>query len=365
MMIIFAFFVWGTELFFFVIASHPFLPDIKKVITLYVVFTGLYEFSPTPFALGVAELPVLVMGTNFIEIILIFHFFRLLIPLSFSLLYLKRYKLSASDFFSPTLIEILSKRKISQENALSSKIEIKKVAIVIPAYNEEKRIISFLESIKEYFQQKRNISDVIVVDDGSNDTTYETVKEFSNSFPLLRVIRNKKNEGKGFSIRNGILYALNNCNFDAILYADADGATPIEELDNLLPFLMNGTYQIAIGSRRSSKARRTELRAFSGNIFYKIVNLLAIPGIHDSQCGFKLFTKDSAKKIITKCMENAWAIDVEILYIAQMFGYNIAQVEVKWTEKPGSKLNLIRDSLKMLIAVFRIRSRHGGLMKDA
>ncbi len=350
--------IWIAEGFLFCLAAKACSIETDKAVALYILFTGLYELSPSPFALGVAELPVLFVGGEVFAPVFAFHCMRALPTFILGWLYLSRYKFSISDFSNPGLVDVLARRKSLEVGRTSAKIA--KIAIVIPAFNEEKRISPFLHSVLEYANTNRLLTQVLIVDDGSSDRTAGIVGEFAAKNECVRLISNGNNRGKGFSVRRGVLAA----EADAILYADADGATPITEMEPLLDALNSGA-EIAIGSRRSAKAERTGFRQAVGGVFYKIVNLLAVPGIDDTQCGFKIFTGEAAKKIFSRSLEDGWAFDVEILYVAQLLGYRIAQIPVRWSEKPGSKVSVLRDSLKMLVAVFRIRSRHGGLMKDA
>jgi dolichyl-phosphate beta-glucosyltransferase len=243
----------------------------------------------------------------------------------------------------------------------SKKKEIAKIAIVIPAFNEEKRLPPFLESVLDYAKKNPVLNSVIIVDDGSSDRTVEIVENFAKKNPILNIIKNEKNCGKGFAVRRGIL----NSEADAVLYADADGATPIEELDKLLDALRSTGADIAVGSRLSAQAKRSGFRALVGKIFRMIVKILAVPNIDDTQCGFKLFRRDVAKMLFSRSVEDGWAFDVEILYMAQLFAYSMVQRPLNWSEKAGSKVNIAKDSLKMLIAVFRIRKRHYDLSKDS
>ena len=153
-----------------------------------------------------------------------------------------------------------------------------------------------------------------------------------------------------------------------VLFTDADGATPIAELDKLLA-AVGERAEIAIGSRRQVSAEaereRTGLRQLMGNVFYSVVNFLAVPGIRDTQCGFKLFRTDVARELFRDLNEAGWAFDVELLYRAQLFGYGIAEVPVNWHEVAGSKVNPLKDAMKMFLAIFRIRRRNAGLLRHA
>ncbi|HPN84653.1 MAG TPA: glycosyltransferase family 2 protein [Victivallales bacterium] len=352
--------IWVIEGYLFCLAANACSIPTRDAVVIYILFTGLYEMSPCPFAIGVAELPVFISGFNCLPVLAVFHLLRIVPVLFFGWLYLSRYKFSVLDFLHPKLVEVLARRKKTGEDNSEKLSEIKKISVVIPAFNEEKRLAPFLKSVLEYAKTNKLISSVIIVDDGSTDKTIEVAEEIAKKESIIKIIPNCENRGKGFSVRKGVLSA----DADAILYADADGATPISEVETLLNALRSGA-DVAIGTRRSAKAERSGPRALIGRLFYGIVNILAVPGISDTQCGFKIFRRETASKVFSKSLEDGWAFDVEILYISQLLGYSIAELPVKWSEKEGSKLNLLRDALKMLVAVFRIRSRHGGFMKDA
>jgi dolichyl-phosphate beta-glucosyltransferase len=170
------------------------------------------------------------------------------------------------------------------------------------------------------------------------------------------------NQGKGAAVRRGVLEARGRY----ILFADADGATPIAELDRFRP-AMAANIEVVIGSRRLAAPdvvrEREGFRAMMGSAFYTLVNLLAVPGIRDTQCGFKMFRRDAARRLFAWSCEKGWAFDVEILYLAQRVGYAIEEVAVNWRAVEGSKVSPVADSLRMFLAVFRIRARHAGFLK--
>jgi len=225
------------------------------------------------------------------------------------------------------------------------------ISIVIPAYNEEKRIGKSIKQIVKYLDKKKYSYEVIVVDDGSIDKTIDVVKKAGNKY--VKIIKNKKNMGKGFSVKTGIL----NAKYPLVLFSDSDLATPIEELDKFMEYIKS--YDIVIASRNlkesNIKVKQPVYRQLMGKTFPLLVNLIALGGFRDTQCGFKLFKTDAAKKIVSLQTFNRFSFDVEILFIAKKLGYKIKEAPVVWIDKEGSKVNPIKDSIKMLIDLFKIR----------
>jgi dolichyl-phosphate beta-glucosyltransferase len=223
------------------------------------------------------------------------------------------------------------------------------ISVVIPAYDEEKRIVSTLEAIHSYLKERFEKFEIIVIDDGSSDLTAK-FSSINNNI----VLRNEKNMGKGYSVRRGILYA----KYDTILFSDADLATPIHELGKMREILDLG-YDIVIASRNMSNSdisvKQPLYRQVLGKIFPYVVNLLAIKGIKDTQCGFKLYTRLAAKKIAEKQRIDRFAFDVEQLFIAKKYKMKIKEVPVKWIDKAGSKVDTFKDSFRMLRDLIRIR----------
>jgi len=230
------------------------------------------------------------------------------------------------------------------------------LSIIIPAYNEEVRLPKALLEISEYFKSRKVNFEVLVVDDGSTDETSKVVRQFESLSPHFRLLVYPKNRGKGYAVRFGVL----NARGALVLYADADGATPIVELERLESAIKDGA-QVAIGSRamfsRDTEVKTVWYRIFIGRVFSGIVNVLLLPGIADTQCGFKLFIRPVARHIFSHQKADRFSFDVEVLFLARKAGCKIAEVPINWTNVPGSKVNLINDSLAMFIDLLRFRLR--------
>jgi len=357
--------IWAVEGTLFTMAFHTCNSfSFAEAWMLYLFFTILFEMTPVPIAIGIAELPVLIFGTSQIfSLVLLFHFFRLMPQLFLGFVYMPRFKFSINDLYNSSLIPVLRLSYSQNDTPKTEKISNIELTIVIPAYNEEKRLPDFLNSVELFLKNSPIPCEVIVVNDGSIDNTAAIVKNFMKNFPQLSLLNAEKNQGKGAAVRLGMQKAQGNY----VMFIDADGATPISELDKFTS-LMKADCEIMIASRFSSDSsvnvQRKGFRSLLGMFFYKIVNLLAVPGIKDTQCGFKIFRKDIADKILAHAEETGWAFDVEFLYIAQLFGCGIKEVSVNWSEIEGSKVNPLKDSIKMLAAIFRIRSTHGGFLND-
>ncbi len=229
------------------------------------------------------------------------------------------------------------------------------LSIVIPAYNEEKRLTPFINDVLTYINKLKKEIEIIIVDDGSNDNTNQIAQEFASTDKRIRIITSQENCGKGSAVKKGIL----NAKGSYILFIDADGATSITELDKVFPLIENKN-DIIIGSRniKGSLVKRNIWRRFLAFVFNLTVNAFAVSNIKDTQCGFKILQKDIAIELFTKMKENRWAFDVELLYLAQFSGYSITEIPVNWDTKEGSKLQPIKDGIKMFFAIFRIKRNH-------
>jgi len=231
------------------------------------------------------------------------------------------------------------------------------LSIVIPAFNEEDRIVGSLKDICHYLAGKQYSHEVLIADDGSSDGTLKSCRAFAASEPSFRVIHYPVNRGKGFAVRAGMLEAAG----EILLLCDADLATPIEELDRFWGYRDEG-FDIVIASRPLRESHLVKhqplYREWAGRAFNHVVRAFAVRDIHDTQCGFKLFSRDSARAVFPLCFLNGWAFDMEVLHIAQRLGLKIKEAPVSWYHRPGSKVHLIRDGLRMLTDIVRIRLGH-------
>lgn len=232
------------------------------------------------------------------------------------------------------------------------------LSIVVPAYNEADRIGGSLKRMLAYFDAQPYAYEILVVSDGSSDNTLEVVAHIAERRSQVKCLSYVTNRGKGYAVRYGILRAQG----ERILFSDADLATPIEEVEKLLAKLDEG-YDIAIGSRDVAGSelikRQSWLREFGGKAFNKMVQIMAVPGIHDTQCGFKLFTRAAAQSIFRQTRVDHFAFDVEVLYLAmRVFSYKIAEVPVRWQHVEGSKVVFLRDAYRMSKTVLKIRFTH-------
>lgn len=235
------------------------------------------------------------------------------------------------------------------------------LTIVIPAYNEESRLPATLAAIDSYLQATQTTAYLIVADDGSTDHTAQVAREFQPVASTITVLQ-LPHRGKAYAVRDGILQAKT----DYVLFTDADLSTPMEFAPQLLAELEQGA-SIAIGSREGIGARRVgepAYRHLMGRVFNAVVQLLAVPGIDDTQCGFKAFQRDAAQEIfaLTRLHDpgeirgpRVSGFDVEVLFIARRLGYRIATVPVYWEHVRGSKVRPVQDAALMFIDVVRVR----------
>lgn len=227
------------------------------------------------------------------------------------------------------------------------------LSIIVPAYNEENRISKTLKEIDSYIKNKEFDYEIIVISDGSKDRTVEFVEKLKKDIKNLFLIDNKKNNGKGFVVRQALSFAKG----DYRLFTDADNSTPIEEIEKIIPFF--GKYHIIIGSRAVKgaiiKNPQPISRRFVGKIFNLMVQSIAgLWGIWDTQCGFKVFSKEAVDNIFPLCKIDRWAFDPEILKIAKKQGYKIKEVPVIWVNDIESKVKK-SAMIKMAFDLFLIR----------
>lgn len=226
--------------------------------------------------------------------------------------------------------------------------------MIIPAYNEEARLGRTLERIREYLSGQEYSWSVTVVSDGSKDRTEAIAQEFAESDARFHVMACRPNRGKGAVVRDGMLSA----EAEFILFSDADLAAPIEEIEKLWPAMKSGA-AVAIGSRPLKESnleiRQPLYREMLGRLFNKCVQLLAIKGIQDTQCGFKLFTRDAARDVFSRCKLDGFGFDFEALMVARDLGYRIDEIPIRWAHQEGSKVVLMRDGPRMLRDLIKLR----------
>ena len=233
------------------------------------------------------------------------------------------------------------------------------LSVVVPVYNEEKKIAETVRRISAFLTLKGEPCEILVVNDGSKDRTrevLETVSKESQGLPF-KFIHSEINRGKGYASRQCILQAKGRY----ILLTDADLSAPIKEVDKLIHALQNGA-DVAIGSRavreNGCDVRQSLSRQVSGRIFNFFVQSLVLPGIYDSQCGFKCFTNEAAQKLFQAQRLDGFSFDVEVLYLARKMDFRIAEVPVMWSQGPDSRVSLLRDSTRMIKDLFRIKKIH-------
>ncbi len=237
-------------------------------------------------------------------------------------------------------------------------------SIVIPAYNEADKISATLTQVVNFMRSFSTSFEVVVVDDGSKDATSDLVRDYKKENPEVVLVKNP-HKGKGYTVFTGVSKARG----ELIYLADADLSTPISEIKKLSVWATDHDYDIVIASREGTGSNRIDepfYRHLMGRIFNILVQVIALPGIKDSQCGFKLFTKDAAKKSfsllhiygnsakeIKEAYFGAW--DVEVLFIAKSLGFRIKEVPVQWTFVKTTRLSPFRDSIKMALDLLKIR----------
>ncbi len=232
-------------------------------------------------------------------------------------------------------------------------------SLVIPAYNEANRIEACLRSVGEWRRSRPGgwEWEVLVVDDGSSDATASIAERCAGQVGLpLRLIRHAHNLGKGAAIRTGVLASVG----DPVLISDTDLSTPLAEWMKLAERLPS--HPVVIGSRAIDEAlvgrRQPAYRRLLGKAGNVLVRMLALPGIRDTQCGFKLFRGDVAREIFRDARIDGFAFDMEILYLARQRGYAIAEVPVRWFNSPESKVSVLRHALPTLWDLLRLRRMH-------
>lgn len=227
-------------------------------------------------------------------------------------------------------------------------------SIVIPAYNEARRIPATLQSVVECVRQRGWSAEIVVVDDGSTDETAEIVRAFAGHAPEVRLMQNAGNCGKGHSVRSGLLNALG----EVIMFTDADLSAPMEEAQGLFDAIANGA-DIAIGSRWLERNRQTIrqplYRQLFGRCFNAVTRLVMGLPFADTQCGFKAFTRAAAQTVFQLQTIERWGFDPEILFIALKRGYQIVEVPVSWAHDERTSISYLKDGVQMLEEIAIVR----------
>ena len=227
-------------------------------------------------------------------------------------------------------------------------------SIIIPAYNEGARLGSTLDRVLSYIAAQRWDAEVVVVNDGSRDQTADLVRGYSKSHPALRLLENPGNRGKGYSVRNGVL----NAKGEILLFTDADLSSPIEEATKLFAVIESGS-DIAIGSRwlqpELQTHRQSLLRQFYGRIFNLALRIFLGLSFKDTQCGFKAFTRSAAQTVFPLQKIERWGFDPELLYLARRSGLSVKEIAVAWSHTEGTRINPLRDGIRMFMEVLQIR----------
>ncbi len=230
------------------------------------------------------------------------------------------------------------------------------LSVVIPAYNESLRIGATLEQVSQFLRQQPYRWEIVVVDDGSRDDTFTQVEAMAGKIPQLHLTRHPKNLGKGAAVRTGLKKAQG----EAILFCDADGATPIEELNRLLPRLSEAS--IVVGSRRlagsSINIKQQRIRRWMSTVYQWLCRRLLVPGISDVTCGFKLLSREAAQCCAARMRIDRWSFDAEILTIAKIHHLSLLEVPVRWSLQKKTKVRLWRDGVGSLGDLLRILQYH-------
>lgn len=239
-------------------------------------------------------------------------------------------------------------------------METPSLALVVPAYNEARRLGQTLPKMLAYLQTHRPGSELLVVDDGSTDRTAEIAEAIFDQHPGVnsRLVRSPQNRGKGHAVRQGLLAT----HAPIALFSDADLSTPLSELPLIVGPIEAGDYDIVFGSRALNRKligqRQSWQREQGGRVFNGLVRLTTGLPFSDTQCGFKAFRMEAARPVIERAQINGFGFDVELLFLAHQAGLRMLEVPVRWDHNEGSKVHLLHDSLRMMREIIGLRARH-------
>ena len=226
------------------------------------------------------------------------------------------------------------------------------LSLIVPAHNEETRLPDTLIEVDEFIAAQSYSTEVVLIENGSQDRTFVIAQEFASTHPQFRVLQNTLS-GKGRAVRQGMLAARGEFRF----MCDVDLSMPIAEVNRFLPPKLEG-YDISIASREAPGAVRYNepyYRHLVGRVFNGLIRTLALPGLQDTQCGFKCFAKRAAEDLFPRQTLTGWSFDVEILYIARILGYRTVEIPINWYYHPNSKISVVRDSFRMGLDLLTIR----------
>jgi len=228
------------------------------------------------------------------------------------------------------------------------------ISIVVPAYNESARLGPTLDRVLSFVRQQAWDAEVIVVDDGSVDGTADLVREYARRNSMVRLVQNRGNRGKGYSVRNGVLSAQGTI----VVFTDADLSAPIEEAQKLISAIETGA-DVAIGSRWVRSELQTQRQSLArqvlGRGFNLLLRILLRLDFKDTQCGFKAFRRSAARALFSLQRIEGWGFDPEILFLAGRLGFKVAEVPVVWAHDEGTRIHPLADGSKMLLEILRIR----------
>jgi len=226
------------------------------------------------------------------------------------------------------------------------------LSIIIPAHNEENRLPKALEQVIGFLEKQSFTSEIVVVENGSVDKTLEVAQQFAREHKNIRVLQSER--GKGAAVKRGMLEAQGEYRF----MCDADLSMPVEEIAKFIPPTIDD-FQIAIASREAKGAVRYNEPAYrhlGGRGINFLIQVLILPGLNDTQCGFKCFHADVVEKIFNLQTINGWSFDIELLFIARRYGYRIHEVPIHWYHDTETKVRALPDAIRMFQDIFRIHA---------